>query len=87
MILGCKLSGVRRISRLLRYSISSISHPLLTLAPFADVQLLRLHQAYLDGSAKYDQARSDMGLLGKGDASEKSTKHYKTLITDIMNSF
>jgi hypothetical protein len=87
MILGCKVSEVRRISRLLRYSTSSISHPLLTLAPFAGVQLLRLHQAYLDGSAKYDQARSDTGLLGKGDASEKSMNDYKILITDIMNSF
>jgi hypothetical protein len=87
IILGCKVSEVRRISRLLRYSTSSISHPLLTLAPFADVQLLRLNQAYLDGSAKYDQARSDTGLLGKGNASEKSAKDYKTLITDIMNSF
>ncbi|KAH7394366.1 hypothetical protein BKA66DRAFT_298744 [Pyrenochaeta sp. MPI-SDFR-AT-0127] len=87
IILGCKVSEVKRISRLLRYSTSSISHPLLTLAPFADVQLSRLHQAYLDGSAKYDQARSDTGLLGQGDASEKSIKDYKTLIIDIMNSF
>ena len=90
IILGCRGPDVMNMSHTLEFSIESIGHPLLALAPFAEAQLERLGTAHRNAGAAYADARYDADLQqGKRSPYDvpRSMGEYKTLITSVMKIF
>lgn len=87
IIIGCTDTEVKRMSRILEFSLGSAAHPLLALAAFAELQLGRLSLAYLKDKEAFEQHSLDAGLkLGVPDLSA-SMVNYTKLIKSVMVNF
>ena len=89
IVLGCTQSEVKSISHALRFSTGSAGHPMLALAPFAELQFERLNQVHVNARAEFEQALRATGLQRTAVISDaqKSMQEYKILIKSVMTNF